>query len=120
MLAKVIDFCVLTDFKAPEIPKVNTSELNKVLDDKIREFVEKNCSCTYLAYSVNNLDLFGAAIALRVESLIKAISAYFATQIFFKKNDIQAYKERRDHYKIREITHEDSDKIAAEFRTLNE
>lgn len=69
---------------------------------------------------VNNLELFNAAIALRVTSLIKAISAAFATKVIFGKNDIEGYKARRAEYNVREITHEDSDRIAAEFRTLNE
>jgi hypothetical protein len=56
--------------------------------------------------------LFRAAVNLRVSSLAKAISASFASKIFFKKNDLNHYKAKRDALKAREITHEDSRQIA--------
>ncbi len=72
-----------------------------------------------LAKVVDNLELFRAAVNLRVGSLIKAISASFATKIFFLKNDVKDYQAKRDGFKIREITHDDSRVIADEFPLLN-
>lgn len=83
------------------------------------KFIEANSSCNKKINLVNNLELFKAALTLRIPSLVQAISAAFAAKVFFKKNDIAAYKGKRDEFKIKEITHEDSDKIAEEFPLLN-
>jgi len=102
-----------------DVPKVNSDQLNKILDPENLRFVEENSSCKCLVNPVDNLDLFRAAVNLRVNSLVRAISASFATKIFFKKNDVKDYQTRRDAAHVREITHEDSRVIADEFPLLN-
>lgn len=98
---------------------MNSDQLNKILDAANLKFVEDNNSCKYGSNSVDNLDLFRAAVNLRVNSLIKAISASFAAKIYFKKNDVKDYQVRREASKVKEITHEESRIIADEFPLLN-
>lgn len=69
--------------------------------------------------SVNNLELFAAALQLRIKPLIKAISTYLASQIYFKKNSVEEYQKIRAKLEIREITQEDSRKISDLFPLLN-
>ena len=109
---KIVEFCERNNYKPLDVPKVNSDQLNKVLDAENLKFVEENSS-------FDNLELFKAAVNLRVSSLVKAISASFATKIFFKKNDVKDYQGKRDEKKIKEITHEDSRTIADEFPLLN-
>lgn len=46
VVAKVIEFCEINHYKPPQIPEVNTNELNKILDANNLAFIEKNTSCT--------------------------------------------------------------------------
>jgi hypothetical protein len=45
---KIIEFCKKNNWKAPEIPKVNTDQLNKVLDAENLAFIEANSNCNSL------------------------------------------------------------------------